>query len=164
MVTLLAVLAFTAHPGSIQAPATNQSNGAPRTDAQVYDAFDAWMKQQQQSGVDPDLDVYRRVLADQGTPAPEIDRQIAVIEDRQQQAENARWNRVLTAAVPRFNTKPNAFLVDMTRGVSPGTALDVGMGQGRNSLYLAQQGWTVPDSIPPTRRWPPRRNARSSSG
>ena len=101
------------------------------------------MKQQQQSGVDPDLDRYRRVLAEQGTSASEIDRQIAVIEDRLQQAENARWNRVLTAAVPRFNTKPNAFLVEMTRGVSPGTALDVGMGQGRNALYLAQQGWTV---------------------
>ena len=76
------------------------------------------MKQQQQSGADPDLDVYRRVLAAQGTEASEIDRQIAVIEDRLQQAENARWNRVLTAAVPRFNTKPNAFLVEMTRALS----------------------------------------------
>ena len=141
--TLLAVLAFTAHPLSIQTPAPDQSKGAQRTDAQVYDAFDAWMKQQQQSGADPDLDVYRLVLAAQGTGASEIDRQIAVIEDRLQQAENARWNRVLTAAVPRFNTKPNAFLVEMTRGVSPGKALDVGMGQGRNALYLAQQGWTV---------------------
>jgi SAM-dependent methyltransferase len=139
----LAVLAFAPASGSTQSPAKDQSRAAQRTDAQVYDAFDAWMKQQQQSGADPDLDVYRRVLAAQGTSASEIDRQIAVIEDRLQQAENARWNRVLTAAVPRFNTKPNAFLVDMTRGVSPGTALDVGMGQGRNSLYLAQQGWTV---------------------
>jgi SAM-dependent methyltransferase len=27
--------------------------------------------------------------------------------------------------------------------VKPGAALDVGMGQGRNAIYLAQQGWTV---------------------
>jgi len=25
----------------------------------------------------------------------------------------------------------------------PGKALDVGMGQGRNSIFLAQQGWNV---------------------
>lgn len=31
----------------------------------------------------------------------------------------------------------------MVKGRTAGTALDVGMGQGRNALYLAQQGWTV---------------------
>jgi SAM-dependent methyltransferase len=29
----------------------------------------------------------------------------------------------------------------MTKGRKPGTALDVGMGQGRNTIWLAQQGW-----------------------
>src|SRR5438445_3611367 len=42
-----------------------------------------------------------------------------------------------------FTRKPNAFLVEMTRQRKPGRALDVGMGQGRNSIYLAQQGWDV---------------------
>jgi SAM-dependent methyltransferase len=42
-----------------------------------------------------------------------------------------------------FSRKPNAFLVEMTRLRKPGTALDVGMGQGRNSIFLAQQGWNV---------------------
>ena len=27
--------------------------------------------------------------------------------------------------------------------LKPGTALDVGMGQGRNALFLARQGWDV---------------------
>src|SRR6266516_1309735 len=40
-----------------------------------------------------------------------------------------------------FSRKPNAFLVEMTRQRKPGRALDVGMGQGRNSIFLAQQGW-----------------------
>lgn len=31
----------------------------------------------------------------------------------------------------------------MTKGVAAGKALDVGMGQSRNALYLAQQGWDV---------------------
>jgi SAM-dependent methyltransferase len=42
-----------------------------------------------------------------------------------------------------FSRQPNAFLVEMVRGRKPGKALDVGMGEGRNSIFLAQQGWTV---------------------
>lgn len=42
-----------------------------------------------------------------------------------------------------FSRGPNAFLVDTVRQRTPGAALDVGMGQGRNSIYLAQQGWRV---------------------
>jgi len=42
-----------------------------------------------------------------------------------------------------FSRKPNAFLAEMVRSRKPGSALDVGMGQGRNSIYLAQQGWQV---------------------
>jgi SAM-dependent methyltransferase len=60
-----------------------------------------------------------------------------------QQPEIDRWNRILTAPVPTFNTRPNAFLVEMTKSLTPGKALDVGMGQGRNAIYLAQQGWDV---------------------
>lgn len=39
--------------------------------------------------------------------------------------------------------RPSGFLVDSVRLLKPGTALDIGSGNGRNSLYLAQHGWTV---------------------
>lgn len=42
-----------------------------------------------------------------------------------------------------MNAKPNAFLMESVQGRKPGRALDVGMGQGRNSLYLASLGWDV---------------------
>lgn len=42
-----------------------------------------------------------------------------------------------------FNHEPNAFLVEMLRTWKPGRALDVGMGQGRNAIWLARQGWNV---------------------
>ena len=42
-----------------------------------------------------------------------------------------------------FNHAPNAFLVEFAKTLKPGRALDVGMGQGRNTIYLAQQGWQV---------------------
>jgi SAM-dependent methyltransferase len=33
--------------------------------------------------------------------------------------------------------------MQMAKGRKAGTALDVGMGQGRNAIWLAQQGWDV---------------------
>jgi SAM-dependent methyltransferase len=42
-----------------------------------------------------------------------------------------------------FNPAPSAFLGEVVRSLKPGKALDVGMGQGRNSIFLAQQGWSV---------------------
>ena len=42
-----------------------------------------------------------------------------------------------------FSREPNAFLAGMVSTRPPGTALDVGMGQGRNTIFLAQQGWQV---------------------
>ena len=37
----------------------------------------------------------------------------------------------------------NKFLAETVRGKKPGKALDIGMGQGRNSLFLAALGWDV---------------------
>ncbi len=60
-----------------------------------------------------------------------------------QTPEVQRWNQILTAEKPGFNTNPNAFLVEVAKERKPGAALDVGMGQGRNAIWLAQQGWSV---------------------
>src|SRR3954471_16133905 len=38
----------------------------------------------------------------------------------------------------------NKFLAESVKGRKPGKALDIGMGQGRNSLFLAALGWEVP--------------------
>ncbi len=57
-------------------------------------------------------------------------------------AEKARWNETFRIATI-FKKEPNQLLVDTVKGVKPGTALDVNMGQGRNALYLASQGWKV---------------------
>jgi 2-polyprenyl-3-methyl-5-hydroxy-6-metoxy-1,4-benzoquinol methylase len=42
-----------------------------------------------------------------------------------------------------FTSAPSAFMVDSVKRLQPGRALDVGAGQGRNSVWLAQQGWDV---------------------
>lgn len=58
------------------------------------------------------------------------------------EAERARWNRWLTEG-RGFNHRPNQLLVDTVKGRKPGTALDIATGQGRNSIFLATQGWKV---------------------
>jgi SAM-dependent methyltransferase len=54
-----------------------------------------------------------------------------------------RWDRVYSDPGPVFNPAPNAFLTEVVKGRKPGRALDIGMGQGRNSVYLAKLGWDV---------------------
>lgn len=36
---------------------------------------------------------------------------------------------------------PNRFLPEQVEGLSPGTALDLACGEGRNAIWLAEQGW-----------------------
>ena len=38
---------------------------------------------------------------------------------------------------------PTPFVMDVVKGLKPGTALDVCMGEGRNSIFLAGMGWKV---------------------
>ena len=58
------------------------------------------------------------------------------------EAERYTWNMAFREALG-FNLGPNRFLTEVVRDRKPGRALDVGMGQGRNALYLAAQGWQV---------------------
>ena len=57
-------------------------------------------------------------------------------------AEAAFWNEVFMVS-GGFNPKPNAWLVEVASKMKPGRALDVAMGQGRNAVWLASQGWDV---------------------
>jgi SAM-dependent methyltransferase len=53
------------------------------------------------------------------------------------------WNKVYSADQPIFLQQPTALLVDAVKDRRPGKALDIGMGQGRNAIFLARQGWDV---------------------
>ncbi len=60
------------------------------------------------------------------------------------QIQEGRWtfNRIYSFG-RGYPTEPSPFLVEASRGLRPGRALDLGAGQGRNTLYLARQGWDV---------------------
>ena len=53
------------------------------------------------------------------------------------------WDR--RYAEPRlvWSAEPNRFLVEELNGLTPGRALDLACGEGRNAIWLARQGWDV---------------------
>ncbi len=53
------------------------------------------------------------------------------------------WDDRYTESELVWSAAPNAFLPPLAEGLVVGTALDVACGEGRNSLWLAQQGWDV---------------------
>jgi 2-polyprenyl-3-methyl-5-hydroxy-6-metoxy-1,4-benzoquinol methylase len=56
---------------------------------------------------------------------------------------SSRWDAIFASREFRFNREPNGFLAEVAKTLTPGKALEIGAGQGRNAIYLAQQGWDV---------------------
>lgn len=53
------------------------------------------------------------------------------------------WDRRYEGAELLWSAQPNRFLVAETQSLPPGRALDLACGEGRNSVWLAELGWTV---------------------
>ncbi len=55
----------------------------------------------------------------------------------------AHWNERYSSDDYVWKVEPNAFLVAEVAALPPGRALDLACGEGRNAVWLAEQGWTV---------------------
>jgi len=53
------------------------------------------------------------------------------------------WDQRYSGEDLLWRADPNRFLVAQVGDLHPGRALDVACGEGRNAVWLAEQGWTV---------------------
>jgi|SRR5512132_27667 SAM-dependent methyltransferase len=57
--------------------------------------------------------------------------------------ERADWDRRYRGTELVWTAQPNRFVVEELQGLPPGRALDLGSGEGRNAVWLAERGWQV---------------------
>jgi SAM-dependent methyltransferase len=57
--------------------------------------------------------------------------------DRQQ------WDELYASTDLVWTAEPNVFVARELGGLAPGRALDLGAGEGRNAIWLAERGWQV---------------------
>ena len=86
---------------------------------------------------------YAAKLKSEGVTETEIVRRTRLILREHDLMEADYWNRFYLDSNANFNKAPNGFLKQMVDGQRPGVALDYGMGEGRNAIYLASLGWRV---------------------
>ncbi len=117
-------------------------------DDQAFQQFIKWLSNRPPSSRPTDLiPPYRQELIQQGLSGQQADRQLAMFWQRAyKDPEGSRilWNKIYAGKdAPIFVSHPSAFLMRTIAGVAPGKALDIGMGQGRNAVFLATQRWDV---------------------
>lgn len=107
----------------------------------ALDAFLQWKAQARNQKLkwEEALDAYKRKLKADGLSEQAAESNIRLVTAY----DEAELYDQVYSVPPKFNTQPNNFLVDAVAQLPSGEALDVGMGQGRNSIYLASRGWRV---------------------
>jgi SAM-dependent methyltransferase len=56
-------------------------------------------------------------------------------------SDSASWDERYRGAEFIWSTQPNRFLPPVVDGLTPGRALDLACGEGRNAVWLATEGW-----------------------
>ena len=108
----------------------------------AYAAFMAWKNSPENTGLkwEASTEKYRGKLMAGGMNAAEAAKTISIIASRD---EGVFYNPVYGSPTRKFLITPNKLLIEAVANRKPGRALDVGMGQGRNAIYLARLGWDV---------------------
>lgn len=113
----------------------------------VWKDFTIWLQRQAPNSKPGDLiRSYRESLLKQGIPEDETKRRMGVVSNSvftRRKGVELLWDKVYAGNNPIFIQSPSAVVMNAIEGRKPGKALDIGMGQGRNSVYLAAQGWDV---------------------
>ncbi len=124
------------------------ANAQTANQEEIFRQFLEWLKTQPrdvQNTPDP-KGSYCAFLERLGLGRNECDRRWEISVQRVRQGPEAAeifFDKTYAEPPADFKDKPNDFLVSCAKTLKPGRALDVHMGQGRNALFLAAQGWDV---------------------
>jgi 2-polyprenyl-3-methyl-5-hydroxy-6-metoxy-1,4-benzoquinol methylase len=119
----------------------------PSSDEAMWKEFLGWLDVQQPNSKPVELiRAYKANLIRDGVPAVEAEQRMGVISKfifTRHKGVELLWNKVYAGNNPIFIQTPTALVIGAVEGRRTGKALDVGMGQGRNSVFLAAQGWDI---------------------
>ncbi len=57
--------------------------------------------------------------------------------------DSTAWDERYAGSELVWTAEPNRFVVEQVAGLTPGTAVDLACGEGRNTVWLARQGWAA---------------------
>jgi 2-polyprenyl-3-methyl-5-hydroxy-6-metoxy-1,4-benzoquinol methylase len=122
----------------------------PEDDEKIWESFKAWILTNPEAA---SLKAYGEKLAEEGFSQDEIQKQLETIRrlftEHPEKGVEITYDRIFSQPLTGdpekdgFTSTPSVFMMESVKGLEPGKALDVGAGQGRNSVWLAQQGWDV---------------------
>lgn len=114
---------------------------------QIFHEFCEWLKTRSAAdasnpGSEIRLKRYEEKLRVARIAEDQIDERLNIIREALFKIDIERWNRFYSGNEQAAgNRAPNKFMAEIVSRLVAGTALDIGMGQGRNALYLAEKGW-----------------------
>lgn len=115
-------------------------------ETRIWQEYLEWFRAQEGTVPDP-LTGFEQHLLRSGRSSSEANAAARIaarlMKERRDEWQAAFFDKTYSNQTPRFNTQPNQLLVETVKGLKPGRALDIHMGQGRNAIYLAVLGWQV---------------------
>ncbi|MGJ5817482.1 class I SAM-dependent methyltransferase [Paludibaculum fermentans] len=114
----------------------------------AWKQFSDWFSKEGTPGAPTDvLRAYSKKLEAEGVAGDEVRTRVKDVQDylaaHPREGLALHFNRIFTWKAAPFTREPSAFLRRIASTRKPGRALDIAMGQGRNSIWLAKAGWTV---------------------
>jgi len=120
----------------------------PASDQSLFRDFLTWYKTYDGSPYPDEIrKAYAKTLAGRGLAAPEVERQIAAVDriaaTQPHEFIGLNFDKLYSRQDAPFKRDASQYLARAIEDLKPGRALDVAMGQGRNTLFLASKGWDV---------------------
>jgi SAM-dependent methyltransferase len=119
----------------------------PADEAKAWNDFIDWLKKQPPVHHSVLIPQYKSQLITAGLSEAKAGEYLSIIEklakERRLDLTAIDFDKSYLNDTPNFSKEPNAFLAAAIADVKPGCALDIAMGSGRNSVFLAGKGWDV---------------------